>query len=74
MTGLLIFFMIPAMVICMLNLGIGPFGHPSLIHLHQGFRQLPGHVRMPLLFVSTLILILGFTEIAGLTKLTNAEA
>lgn len=73
MTGLLIFLMIPAMVICMLNLGIGPFGHPSRVHLHQGFRQLPAHVRMPLLFVSTLILILGFTEIAGLTNLTETK-
>ncbi len=73
MTGLLIFLMIPAMVICTLNLGIGPFGHPSRVHLHQGFRRLPGHVRMPLLFISTLILILGFTEIAGLTSLTETQ-
>ena len=71
MTGMLIFLMIPAMVICLLNLGIGPFGHPSRVHLHQGFRRLPRHVRMPLLFISTLILIFCFTDVAGITHFTK---
>lgn len=78
-TGLILFAMIPAMALTMLNLGIGPFGHPSLIKHHQKFRTLPNIVRYFIQAACVFILIIGAAQMLGLIDLninhtTNSTA
>ncbi|MEQ3692107.1 MAG: hypothetical protein ABNH15_01630 [Alcanivorax sp.] len=68
-TGLILFAMIPAMALTMLNLGIGPFGHPSLIKHHQKFRTLPNIVRYFIQATCAFILIIGAAQMLGLIDL-----
>lgn len=70
-TGLILFTMIPAMAITMLNLGIGPFGHPSLICHHQKFLTLPTILRYFIQLLCALILIMGVAQMLGLIDLSD---
>ena len=58
--------MIPAMVIVMIHYAIGPFGHPTRLHWHLRWKQLPTLVKAPLLTLSALLLIAGTTHATGL--------
>lgn len=70
LTGLILFAMIPAMAITMLNLGIGPFGHPSLIKHHLKFRTLPSSARYFIQMMCVIILIIAAAQLLGLIDLT----
>lgn len=71
-TGLLLLCMLPAMALTMLNLGIGPFGHPSLIHHHQKYRQLPTALRTAVQAICALILMAGTFIMLGVVDLTSS--
>lgn len=71
MTGVVLFAMIPAMAITMLNLGIGPFGHPSLIRHHQKFLTLPTILRHSIQLLCALILIMGVAQMLGLIDISK---
>ncbi len=57
--------MVPAMVIVMLQLAIGPFGHMKFIHWHLRWKQLPAGLRVPLLWLSGIVLLAGTTHLLG---------
>ena len=57
--------MIPAMVVLMLQLAIGPFGHVKFIHWHLRWKQLPATIRQPLIALAILLLLVGGTHLLG---------
>lgn len=58
--------MIPAMVILMIHLAIGPFGHPTRLHWHMRWRTLPAALKYPLILMSATVLIAGASHALGL--------
>lgn len=57
--------MIPAMVILMVHLAIGPFGHPARLRWHLRWSSLPAAVKYPLIVFSSLILAAGASHALG---------
>lgn len=58
--------MLPAAALIMLQLAVGPFGHPTLVHWHQRWKKQTSFLRYSLLFLASLALILGTTQLLGL--------
>lgn len=69
-TGLILFTMIPAMALTMLNLGIGPFAHPKFIGQHKKFRALPAVVRHVVQLICVLVLMTGAAQMLGVIEFT----
>lgn len=58
--------MVPAVALLMLHLGVGPFGHPTLIHHHAKWRKnIPALWRNLLVFLAVLTLIIGTSHLLG---------
>lgn len=57
--------MVPAMVVLMLQLAIGPFGHMKFIHWHLRFRKISPRIRIPLLLAAALTLTAGTAHLLG---------
>ena len=74
MTGAILFTMLPAMALIMLNLGIGPFGHPRFLHHHIRYRILPAALRNGLQALCVLVLITGAAQLLGISDLTPSSS
>lgn len=74
MTGAILFTMLPAMALIMLNLGIGPFGHPRFLHHHIRYRVLPAALRNSLQALCVLVLITGAAQLLGIIDLTPSSS
>ena len=66
MAPALLIAMVVAVVIIMLQLGIGPFGHPSRMHWHQRFVQIAPATRNMLMGICAATLVLSITHLLGL--------
>ena len=73
LTGLILLAMLPAMALTMLNLGIGPFGHPRFIRHHVSYRKRPAIMRHIIQLVCGLILVAGALQLLGLADLTPSS-
>lgn len=72
--GVIFFIMLPAMALIMLNLGIGPFGHPRFLHHHIRYRVLPAALRNSLQALCVLILVTGAAQLLGIIDLTPSSS
>jgi len=72
-TGLVLALMIPAMALTMLNLGIGPFGHPRFIRHHQNYKKVSAGARGAIQLVCALILLTGTLQMLGFIDLTTSS-
>jgi len=72
-TGLILALMIPAMALTMLNLGIGPFGHPRFIRHHQNYKKVSAAARGAIQFLCALILLTGTLQMLGFIDLTSSS-
>lgn len=68
-TGLILFFMLPAAALVMLKLGVGVFGHPSLYHHHIAYKKKPVLIRGIVEVISYGVLLLGFLLMVGIIDL-----
>ena len=58
--------MLPSAALWMLHLGIGPFGHPSLLHWHQRWRQKTARYKRVIATTSaSLVLFIGTALLLG---------
>lgn len=65
--------MVPAVTVLMLHLGVGPFGHPSLLPLHAKWRRTPMFWQILLVFLAVLTLIIGATHLLGLWTFATSQ-
>lgn len=64
--------MVPAMVILMLHLAIGPFGHMKFIHWHLRWKQQSATRQRLLLSIAILVLLSGASHLLGLWSFAGA--
>jgi len=71
-SGIIYLLMLPAMAITMLHLGIGPFGHPSMIRHHMAFKRISSPIRTIIQLVCALVLLAGTGQMLGIIDLTTS--
>lgn len=62
--------MVPAMVLLMLHLAIGPFGHVRFLHWHLRWKTMPVWLQRILLLLATGILVAGASHLLGIWQQT----
>lgn len=62
--------MVPAMVLLMLHLAIGPFGHVRFLHWHLRWKTMPVWLQRILLLLATGILLAGASHLLGIWQQT----
>ena len=73
-SGVIYLAMLPAMAVTMLNLGIGPFGHPSMIKHHKSFLRIPKIVRIAIQVLCAVVLIIGAAQMLNIIDLTTTTS
>lgn len=63
--------MVPAMVLLMLHLAIGPFGHVRFLHWHLRWKTMPVWLQRILLLLATGILLAGASHLLGIWQQTT---
>lgn len=71
-SGVIYLAMLPAMALTMLHLGIGPFGHPSMIKHHKAFLRIPKVIRIIIQAVCVVVLVTGAAQMLGIIDLTTS--
>ena len=62
--------MVPAMVLLMLHLAIGPFGDVRFLHWHLRWKTMPVWLQRILLLLATGILLAGASHLLGIWQQT----
>jgi hypothetical protein len=62
--------MVPSMVLLMLHLAIGPFGHVRFLHWHLRWKTMPVWLQRILLLLATGILLAGASHLLGIWQQT----
>ena len=71
-SGVIYLMMLPAMALTMLHLGIGPFGHPSMIKHHLAFLRAPKLLRIIIQAICIAVLFTGAAQMLGMIDLTTS--
>ncbi|MBN59686.1 MAG: hypothetical protein QF808_01295 [Thalassolituus sp.] len=71
-SGVIYLMMLPAMALTMLHLGIGPFGHPSMIKHHLAFLRVPKLLRIIIQVICIAVLVTGAAQMLGIIDLTTS--
>ena len=71
-SGVIYLMMLPAMALTMLHLGIGPFGHPSMIKHHLAFLRVPKLLRIIIQVICIVVLVTGAAQMLGIIDLTTS--
>ena len=58
--------MVPAMVLLMLHLAIGPFGHVRFLHWHLRWKKTPVWLQRILLLLASAVLLAGASHLLGI--------
>lgn len=61
--------MVPAMVLLMLHLAIGPFGHMRFLHWHLRWKKSPLWLQRTLLLLAIAVLLAGGSHLLGIWQL-----
>ncbi len=71
-SGVIYLMMLPAMAVTMLHLGIGPFGHPSMIKHHVAFLRVSKLLRIIIQAICIAVLLTGAAQMLGVIDLTTS--
>jgi hypothetical protein len=69
-TPLLLIALVCSATLLMLQLAVGPFGHPRFIHLHQAYLRWPEGLRRLFSGIAAVVIFSALTHLSGLWQFT----